>query len=49
MLLLAFVAGLVAGPLLFSGWRGARREEHRRRQLLDRFKRISTRRTKAKR
>lgn len=39
MLLVAFVAGLVAGPLLIARWRRAARERTRRQRLVDRFKR----------
>jgi uncharacterized integral membrane protein len=39
VLLAAFGAGLLAGPLLLAGWRRAARREERRRRVVDRFKR----------
>lgn len=39
VLLVAFAAGLLAGPLLLAGWRRAARREARRRRVVDRFKR----------
>lgn len=38
LLLVAFLAGLIAGPLLIAGWRRAARERTQRQRLVDRFK-----------
>ena len=38
VLLVAFGAGLLAGPLLLAGWRRAARREERRRRVVDRFR-----------
>jgi uncharacterized integral membrane protein len=38
LLLVAFLTGLIAGPLLIAGWRRAARERTRRQRLVDRFK-----------
>jgi uncharacterized integral membrane protein len=41
VLLVAFAAGLIAGPLLLTGWRRAARREARRRRAVARFSRRS--------
>lgn len=39
VLLVAFAAGLVAGPLMLAGWRRTTRQQAKRRQIVDRFRR----------